>query len=96
MNHNIGKLMGHNESSAKRKFYSTKFLDNSNNNNNKLENPHISNLTAHLEALEQKEVSMLKWSSQQEILKLRVEINKRTIQEKSVNQRVASWRKPKS
>jgi hypothetical protein len=41
----------------------------------KLERAHTSSLTAHLEALEQKEANSLKKSRQQEIIKLRAEIN---------------------
>jgi hypothetical protein len=55
-------------------------------------------LTAHLEALEQKEANTLKRSRWQEIVKLRVEINrietKRTIQE-STKPRAGSLRKSK-
>jgi hypothetical protein len=50
----------------------------------KLEKAHSSTLTAHLKALEQKETNSSKRSRQQEIIKLRAEINqvetKRTIQ----------------
>jgi hypothetical protein len=50
----------------------------------KLERAFTSSLTAHLEALEQKEANTLKRSRQQEIIKLRAEINqvetKRSIQ----------------
>ena len=50
----------------------------------KLENTYTSNLTAQLKTLEQKEVNTPKRSRQQEIIKLRAEINqietKRTIQ----------------
>ena len=50
----------------------------------KLERSHTSNLTAHLKALEQKEANTPKRSRQQEIIKLRININKietkRTIQ----------------
>jgi hypothetical protein len=49
----------------------------------KLERAYTSSLTAHLKALEQKEANTLKRSRQQEIIKLRAEINqietKRTI-----------------
>jgi hypothetical protein len=41
----------------------------------KLEEAYTSSLTAHLKALEQKEVNTLKTSRQQEIIKLRTEIN---------------------
>ena len=51
---------------------------------NKLERAHTSSLTAHLKALDQKEANTPKRSGQQEIVKLRAEINqietKRTIQ----------------
>jgi hypothetical protein len=50
----------------------------------KLERAHTSSLTAHLKALEQKEANSPKRSRQQEIIKLKAEINqvetKRTIQ----------------
>ena len=50
----------------------------------KLERAYTSSLTAHLKALEQKEANIPKRNSQQEIIKLRAEINqietKRTIQ----------------
>jgi len=50
----------------------------------KLEGAYTSSLTAHLKALEQKEANSPKRSRQQEIIKLRAEINqvetKRTIQ----------------
>ena len=50
----------------------------------KLEKTYTSSLTAHLNALEQKEANTLKRSRQQEIIKLRAEISqvetKRTIQ----------------
>ena len=58
----------------------------------KLERAHTSSLTAHLKALEQKEANSPKRSRQQEIIKLRAEINqvetKRTIQR--INQ-TRSW-----
>jgi hypothetical protein len=58
----------------------------------KLERSYTSSLTAHLEALEQKEANTPKRSRQQEIIKLWVEINKldieRTIQR--INQ-TKSW-----
>jgi hypothetical protein len=41
----------------------------------KLEKAYTSNLTAHLKALEQKEANSPKMSRQQEIIKLRAEIN---------------------
>ena len=59
---------------------------------NKLETTYTSCLTAHLEALEQKEANSPKRSRQQEINKLRAEINqvetKRTIQ--TIN-KTRSW-----
>jgi hypothetical protein len=70
--------MGHNESSPKRKSHSSEFLKK------KLEQAYTSSLTAHLEALEQKEANSPKRSRRQEIIKLRAEINqvetKRSIQ----------------
>jgi hypothetical protein len=58
----------------------------------KLERAHTSSLTAHLESLELKEANSPKRSTQQEIIKLRAEINqvetKRTIQR--INQ-TRSW-----
>jgi hypothetical protein len=51
----------------------------------KLERSHTSNLTAHLKALEQIEANILKRNRQQEIVKLRAEVNhletKRTYKE---------------
>ena len=63
---NIPKPMGHNESSAKRKYLqkeSWKKFDSS-------------DLTAHLKALEQKEANLPRRSRNEEIIKLRGEINK--------------------
>ena len=58
----------------------------------KLERTHISSLTTHLKALQQKEANSPKRSTQQEIIKLRAEIKqvetKRTIQR--INQ-TRSW-----
>jgi hypothetical protein len=58
----------------------------------KLEKTYTSSLTAHLNALEQKEGNTLKRSRQQEIIKLRAEINqmetKSTIQR---NNKTRSW-----
>ena len=58
----------------------------------KVERAYSSSLTAHLKTLQQKEVNSLKRSRQQEIIKLRVEINqvetRRTIQK--INQS-RSW-----
>ena len=61
--------MGHNDSSAKRKIHSTKCPGK------EIGETYISNLTAHLKALEQKEANTLKRSRRQEIIKLRAEIN---------------------
>jgi hypothetical protein len=62
----------------------------------KLERAYISSLIAHLKALEQKEANRPKKSRQQEIIKLRAEINqmetKRTIQ-KSTKPGTSSLRK---
>ena len=70
--------MGHNEGSPERKTHSPEC------SKEKLERAYTSSLTAHLKALEQKEENSPKWSRQQEIIKLRAEINqvetKRTIQ----------------
>ena len=65
--------MGHNESIPKRKTHSSECLKT--NKQTKLEKAHISSLTAHLKALEQKEAISPKKSRPQEIIKLRVEIN---------------------
>jgi hypothetical protein len=64
----------------------------------KLERAHTSSLTTHLKALEQKKANSLKRTRQQEIIKLRGEVNqvetRRTIQR--INQRGAgSLRKSK-
>jgi hypothetical protein len=67
--------VGHNEGSPKRRGHSSKL---------KLERAYTRTLTAQLEALELKEAFLPNRSSQQEIIKLRTEINqvetKRTIQ----------------
>ena len=63
--------MGYNESSVKRKLCSTKCLYL-----NFFKRSHTSNLKAHLKALEQKEANTPKKGRQQEIIKLRGEINK--------------------
>jgi hypothetical protein len=68
--HIISKLMGHNESSAKRKLHSTKCPGK------ELQRSYTSSLTAHLRTLEQKEVNTLKRSRWQEIVKFRAELNK--------------------
>jgi hypothetical protein len=60
--------MGHNKNSANRKIHSIDFIK-------KLERSYTSNLTVHLKALEQKEANIPKRNRQQEILKLRAEIN---------------------
>jgi hypothetical protein len=69
--------MGHNESSTKRKTHS------SGASKKKLERAYTSSLSAHLKALEQKEVNTPKRSRWQTVIKLRTEINqietKRTI-----------------
>jgi hypothetical protein len=56
----------------------------------KLERAYSSSLTAHLKTLQQKEVNSLKRSRQQEIIKIRAEINqvetKRLIQRNQPNQ----------
>ena len=61
----------------------------------KLERAHISSLTTHLKALEQKEANSPKRSTRQEIIKLRGEINqvetRRIIQR--INQGAGSLRK---
>jgi hypothetical protein len=58
----------------------------------KLESAHTTSLTAHLKAIEQKEVNTPKRSRQQEIIKLRAEANqrktKRTIQRSN---KTRSW-----
>ena len=72
------KMTGHNESSAKRKTYIWKCLHKETR-----ESIHYQ-LTAHMKALEQKEAYTPNRSRQQEIIKLKDEINqietKRTIQ----------------
>jgi hypothetical protein len=62
--------MGHNESISKRKTHSSECLQKK-----KVERTHISSLTTHLKALEQKEANSPNRSRQQEIIKLRGEIN---------------------
>ena len=52
--HNISKLMGNNESNAKRNIHSTKYLIK------KLEKSDGSNLTAYPKSLEQKEANIPK------------------------------------
>ena len=81
--------MGLNESSAKRKIITLNAYIK------KLEKSHISELIEHLKTLEQKEAHLLRRTRQQEIIKLRAEINKiETKQYKeSIRQRVGSWRK---
>ena len=68
--HNLHKLMQHNESSSKRKFIAPSACIKN------LEKSHISNLTAYLKALEQKEANIPKRRRKQEIIKLGNEINK--------------------
>jgi hypothetical protein len=76
-------LMGHNESIPKRELIALSA------SKKKLERAHTRSLTTHLKALEQKEENSPKRSRQQEIIKLRGEINqvetRRTIQR--INQR---------
>ena len=78
--------MGHNEHSAMRKLIALCTYKK------KLERAYTSRLTTHLRALEQKKANSPKRSRQQEIIKLRSEINqvetKRTIQR--INQ-TRSW-----
>jgi hypothetical protein len=62
--------MGHNKSSAKRKIHGNKCTGK------KLVISCVSNLPAHLEALEQKKGNIPNWSRLQEIIKIRVEINR--------------------
>ena len=56
----------------------------------KLERAYTSSLTAHLKALEQKEANSLKKSRQQEIIKLRAEINQ--VETKRTEQRINQTR----
>ena len=56
----------------------------------KLERAFTSSLTAHLKALEQKEANSLKKSRQQEIIKLRAEINQ--VETKRTEQRINQTR----
>jgi hypothetical protein len=85
-NHNIPKLMGHNEGSPKRKHITLSAPQK------KLERAYSSRLAPHLEALELKEANSAKRSRWQEIIKLRAKINQmetqRTIQR--INQ-TRSW-----
>ena len=68
--YNIPKLVVHYESSANRKVHSSKtYIKN-------LEKSYTSDLTAHLNALEQKEANSLRKSRCQEIIKLRDKVNK--------------------
>jgi hypothetical protein len=57
----------------------------------KLERAHTSSLTAHLKALEQKEANSPKRSRQQDIIKLRAEINK--VETKNTFQRINQTRR---
>jgi hypothetical protein len=70
--------MAHNESSDNRKLIALSASKKT------LERAYTSNLTAHLKALEQNEANIPKRSREQEIIKLRAEINqvetKRTMQ----------------
>jgi hypothetical protein len=61
--------MQHNESSAERKTYSPKCLQK------KLERAYTSSMSAHLKTLEEKEANTPKRRRQQEIIKLRAEVN---------------------
>jgi hypothetical protein len=56
----------------------------------KLERAHISSFTAHLKALEQKEANSPERSRQQEIIKLRAEINQ--VETKGTIQRINQTR----
>jgi hypothetical protein len=74
--------MGHNESSAKRKTHSSECLQKKKKKRKekkrkekKLETAYTSSLTAHLKAVEQKEANTPERNRQQEIIKLRAEIN---------------------
>jgi hypothetical protein len=60
--------MGHNESSSKGKLIALGA------SKKKLERAHTSTLTAHLKALEQKEINSLRKRREQELIKLRAEI----------------------
>jgi hypothetical protein len=62
--------MGHNESSGKRKTHSSLSASKKT-----LKRAYTNCLIAHLKALEQKETNTFKRSRQQEIIKLRAEIN---------------------
>ena len=57
----------------------------------KLEKAHISSLTTHLKALEQKEENSPKRSRQQEIIKLRGEINQVEIRTNQRINQMRSW-----
>ena len=71
--HNIPKLMEHSESGSKRKVHGIKRFGEI------LERSHTSDLTAHLNILEQKETDAPKRSIWLEIIKLGAEINKMEI-----------------
>ena len=60
--------MGHNKCSAKRKTQSSQLLQKENGES-------LNSLTVHLKGLEQKESNIPKRNRQQEIIKLRAEIN---------------------
>jgi hypothetical protein len=66
----IHKLKGHKESSVKMKVHSSKYLQK------KLERSHTSHFNIISKALKQKEVNTPERSRQQEIIKLRTEVNK--------------------
>ena len=78
--------MGHYESSAKRKIYSTKCL------HKEVEKFHTSDLAVHLKTLEQKETDSPRRSRWQEIIKLRAEMNKIKTK-RTMKQRAGSSRK---
>jgi hypothetical protein len=84
------KLVGHNESSAKRKLIALS------DSKKKLERAYTISLTAHLKTIEQKEANTLKGSRQQEIINLRAEINQietKELYKESTKQRAGSLRK---
>ena len=73
--------MGHNESSAKRKFIALSAQLK------KTEKAHIRDLTAHLKALEKKEADSPRRIRRLEIIELRAEINKKQHRKQSKVQR---------
>jgi hypothetical protein len=64
-----------NVSSSKRKTHSSKCPAQKKKKKKKLERAYTSSLTTHLKAIEQKEANTPKRNRQQEIIKLRAEIN---------------------